>query len=184
MSSKAPAQRVGFLGAVCRTAGRPAQRPMCAGAHRLVGSRSCRRASSRAGLGAGPGARLNVEGRFSCHSQLAALPLSPSSLNREGHAAQHRVRGRGWGESAGRPRYPEGGAGLAEAAARSGTLVSREDRVIGTCVCTGTQSCVVQRLRSCALLGEAVSDTPQGKVVRVGVPDAPVWSLLVFSLAW
>lgn len=155
---------------------------------RLVGFRSCRRAGSRAGLGAGPGARLNAEGRFACHSQLAAVLLPPSSLNCESHAAQHRVRGRGWGEvrgqSAGRPRYLEGAEKIDEAAARSGTPVCGEDRVAGTCACTGTQSCVLQGLKSYPLQRAAVSDTPQGKVARVGVPNAPVWPLLVFSLAW
>lgn len=74
-------------------------------------SPSCRRAGSRAGLGAGPGARLNEEGRFACHSGLAAVPLLPSPLSCEGHAAQHRVRGRGVGrEVAGATRRAQGGS--------------------------------------------------------------------------
>lgn len=156
----------------------------CAQAHTVLkalgleGSPSSKRAGPRAGLGAGPGARLNADGRFACHSQLAAVPLPPSSLNYESHAAQHRVRGRAWdgvwGQSAGHPRFPEGAARSGEAAARSATPVRGKDRVAGTCACTGTQSCVLLGLKSCTLQGAAVSDTPQGKVARVGVPDAPV----------
>lgn len=89
-------------------------------------SPSCRRAGSRAGLGAGPGARLNEEGRFACHSGLAAVPLLPSPLSCEGHAAQHRVRGQGGG-SRGRRCYPAGAGRLGEAAARAGTPVRGGD---------------------------------------------------------
>lgn len=136
---------------------------------------------SRAGLGAGPGARLNAEGGFACHSQLADVPpLLTSPPSWEGHAAQHRVRGPGWvgSWSRGRPCSPCSPARSDEAAARPGSPVRREDRVAGTrgdSACTGTQSCV-----RWAAAGLA---TPQGGLRGSVSPTPPCGPSPVFCLA-
>ncbi|KAK7833637.1 hypothetical protein U0070_020658, partial [Myodes glareolus] len=78
----------------CRLWSRRKSRPVPGVRRRTQRAPACWEAGSRAGLGAGPGARLNAEGGFACHSRLAAVPpLLTSPPSWEGHAAQHRLAG-------------------------------------------------------------------------------------------
>lgn len=149
---------------------------------RTQGAPSCWEAGSRAGLGAGPGARLNAEGGFACHSRLAAVPpLLTSPPSWEGHAAQHRVRGPGWVVARAGREVPR-----ARCAPRLGPVklprapdpVRREDRVAGTrgdSACTGIQSCVGW--------GAAGLATPQGGSRGSVSPTPQCGPSLAFSLA-